>query len=254
MTLEASNNELMLYPLSLDFFSDDAKSWQPDMHLHNPCDHTIKFKVLTTAPNKYSVSIPEGSVEAKASVQLVVKHSSTAFSDNNITDKLRFKFFVDGSIMGKRDVPLHSVVDRREHVMSQMMAKANASYATYSNESSEDKYSNTSFAFGNSLPEMMAVQHEMTRSITKDIKGFNKNVRQKFYADQIALYNGDNVNYLVIIIGLFCLAILFLPNLMPESSAPSASTVFPAYLHVSYEIKLFCSFILGMVTMVILKN
>lgn len=254
MTLESVNSEPMLYPLLLEFFYDESKSWQPEMHLHNPSEHLLKFKVFTTAPKKYTVTIPEGSVQAGESVELVVKHSASGFGDKNAIDKLRFKFFVDGSVVGKRDIPLHSIVDRREHVMSQMMAKTSPNFSNYSIESSEDKYSNTSFAFGNSLPDMMAAQqHDMTRSRLKDLKTMNKNVRQKFYADQVALYNGDNVNYLVIIIGLICLTILFLPNYLPDS-AQNVSQVFPAYLHVSYEIKIFCSFILGMVTMVILKN
>lgn len=252
MTYEAGNSEPMLYPLLLEFFYDESKSWQPEMHLHNPSEHLLRFKVFTTAPKKYTVTIPEGSVQAGESVELVVKHSPSGFGDKNTIDTLRFKFFVDGKVVGKRDIPLYSIVDRKGHVMAQMMTKTN--FSTYSNESSEDKYSNTSFAFGNSLPDMMAAQqHDMTRTRLKDLKTMNKNVRQKFYADQMALYNGDNVNYLVIIIGLICLTILFLPNYLPDSTQ-NVSQVFPTYLHVSYEIKIFCSFILGMVTMVILKN
>lgn len=255
MTQEASKSEPMLYPLSLEFFLDDSKTWHPEIYLYNPYMETLKFKVFTTAPNKYSVSVPEGSVEAGGTIELVVKHSASNFSDNNTTDKLRFKFYIDGNMVNKRDIPLHSIVDRKEHVMSKIMvAKASTSFSSHSNESSEDKYSNSSFAFGNCLPDMIAVQHNMTRTRNKETKNINTNIRQKFYADQIALYNGDNVNYLVILIGLFCLTILFLPNYLPDSSTQNVSQVFPAYLHVSYEIKLFCSFILGMVTMVILKN
>lgn len=57
----------------------------------------------------------------------------------------------------------------------------------------------------------------------------------------------ESVNYLVIIIGLICLVLIFLPTVgTSESSIPN-------YLHMTFEMKLFASFVLGMVTMVILK-
>ncbi|CAF1115175.1 unnamed protein product, partial [Brachionus calyciflorus] len=247
---EMTNNcDLLIYPLLFEFYSDDAKSLQQEIHLHNQFDFTVKFKVLTTAPKKYTVSNPEGSIPPKTSVELIVKHSHSSFGDSNSNDTLRVKFYHNEDKVSKRDLPLYSIVSRKEHVMSQMMGKSFIS-STYSNDSSEEKYMHSSFSYGNSLNDMMASQNELIRR-GKDIKKPLPD-RHKFYADQIALYNGDNVNYLVIIIGLICLTILFLPNYIPESQ--NVQGYLPAYLHVSYEIKLFCSFILGMVTMVILKN
>ena len=54
-----------------------------------------------------------------------------------------------------------------------------------------------------------------------------------------AVAEGENVNYLVLLIGLICLGVLFLPlNSTTESSIPK-------YLHVTVEIKLFASFVMG---------
>jgi hypothetical protein len=61
------------------------------------------------------------------------------------------------------------------------------------------------------------------------------------------MQTGENVNYLVILVGAICLGILFLPSI------GTADTIMPKYMHVNNEIKLFASFVLGMVTMVILK-
>jgi len=57
----------------------------------------------------------------------------------------------------------------------------------------------------------------------------------------------ESVNYLVIIIGLVCLVFIFLPTVGTQDSN------IPNYMHMTFEMKLFASFVLGMVTMVILK-
>lgn len=49
----------------------------------------------------------------------------------------------------------------------------------------------------------------------------------------------DNVNYLVILLGLVCLGILFLPL------TGSTDSFLPLYLHVTHEVKLISTFILG---------
>ena len=51
--------------------------------------------------------------------------------------------------------------------------------------------------------------------------------------------NTDNVNYLVIFVGLICFGLLFLPLV------GSAGSRLPDYLHITLEIKLFASFVLG---------
>ncbi len=55
----------------------------------------------------------------------------------------------------------------------------------------------------------------------------------------------ENVNYLVILLGLVCLGILFLPL------TGSADSYLPVYLHVTHEVKLISTFILGMQTWLI---
>lgn len=48
-----------------------------------------------------------------------------------------------------------------------------------------------------------------------------------------------SVNYLVIFIGLICLTLIFLPVVGSPSSA------IPVYMHMTYEAKMFASFVLG---------
>ena len=58
--------------------------------------------------------------------------------------------------------------------------------------------------------------------------------------------NENSVSHMVIFVGLVCLCIMFLPSVGSQSHLPS-------YVHTTFEIKLFASFVLGMVTMVILR-
>jgi len=45
--------------------------------------------VLCTAPNKYTVVDPEGSIRPKFCVDIVVRHSAVSPANCNITDKFR---------------------------------------------------------------------------------------------------------------------------------------------------------------------
>lgn len=48
-----------------------------------------------------------------------------------------------------------------------------------------------------------------------------------------------SVNYLVILIGLICLTLIFLPLIGTSDSS------IPVYMHMTFEAKLFASFVLG---------
>ncbi len=59
-----------VHPESIQFFEDDPNTHSQILTLFNPFDHSIKFKILSTAPNKYIISQPTGNLNAKASIEL----------------------------------------------------------------------------------------------------------------------------------------------------------------------------------------
>ena len=65
-----SNQALLVHPKLLEFYADDANSFKQIATLYNPNDFMIKFKVLSTAPKKFTVTEPEGFLNANACVEL----------------------------------------------------------------------------------------------------------------------------------------------------------------------------------------
>lgn len=189
-----------------------------------------------------------------------------------MNDKLRIQIYHcqanSSGLISKKDIPLYSIVNRKEHFMTQIITNTNKNQpnlmtgSVYLNDSQNEdqlKYSLSSFSYGNSLSDMMALNaNEPVMRNLNSKKQINKEQLNKkaYLANQTHVANADNVNYLVILIGLICLTILFVPLVNTNQNAISNTneSYLPTYLHVSYEIKLFCSFVLGMVTMVILKN
>lgn len=109
-----------------------------------------------------------------------------------------------------------------------------------------DSFEYSSFAHGNNLNSMINSSRGSLANRNDKSALQNRNSSQ---STSSSLPNENNVNYLVILIGVICLCILMLPL----AGSQDANSSIPSYLYVSYEIKLFVSFILGMVTMVILK-
>lgn len=56
-------------------------------------------------------------------------------------------------------------------------------------------------------------------------------------------------NYIAISIGIICIATLLLPTQME----PASNSPLPTYLHLSCNLKLIISFVLGLVSMVLLR-
>jgi len=112
------------------------------------------------------------------------------------------------------------------------------------------KYS--SFSHGNSLDDMMGLDKiSSSSSLNKSkINHYGKNLK---FLPPVGSTN-ENVNYLVILIGVICLIILFLPTTSHVDSQSREISKLHSYLFMTFEIKLFASFVLGMVTMVILRT
>ncbi|XP_015171732.1 PREDICTED: motile sperm domain-containing protein 1-like isoform X2 [Polistes dominula] len=95
-----------VFPTDLKFYLEDQSSHKQILTLYNPYDFPIKFKVLCTAPNKYKVVDPEGTIKAKCCVDLVVRHTALLISNCNVTDKFRVHMqeHPNKQATGKRDV------------------------------------------------------------------------------------------------------------------------------------------------------
>lgn len=222
-----------VHPNSFQFFADDNSSHKQTISIYNPFDQTVKYKVLSTAPKRYLVDVPEDFIEPKTVVELIIRHHKTSF-DENSKDKLRIQIFNSQlTLIFKKDLPLDSIVSREEFMISTM---------TDSHYASEMGEYSSAFTHGNNLNSMMGMSTSTLPSAKAKLLENRKNMAM-YYANTEA-----SVNYLVIFIGLICLTLIFLPVVGSPSSA------IPVYMHMTYEAKMFASFVLGMVTMVILKS
>ncbi|XP_033309980.1 motile sperm domain-containing protein 1-like isoform X2 [Bombus vosnesenskii] len=97
---------VFVFPQNITFFLDDQSTHKQVLTLYNPYDFPIRFKVLCTAPNKYKVVEPEGTIKARYCIDIVVRHTALVFSNCNVVDKFRIQMqeHPTKQAIGQRDV------------------------------------------------------------------------------------------------------------------------------------------------------
>ncbi|XP_013780556.1 motile sperm domain-containing protein 1-like [Limulus polyphemus] len=94
------------FPSSLNFYSDDQSSHKQILTLYNPYDFPLKFKVLCTAPQKFTVVDPEGSIRPQCCIDIIVRHNDITQNNYGVTDKFRIQVQEHGQhqFLGKKDI------------------------------------------------------------------------------------------------------------------------------------------------------
>ncbi|PSN51778.1 hypothetical protein C0J52_05271 [Blattella germanica] len=97
---------VFVYPSPITFYVDDQNSHKQVLTLYNPYEFPIRFRVLCTAPNKYSVVDPEGSVRPKCCIDIVVRHNAVSPANCNVVDKFRVHMqnHTTRQLIGKQDI------------------------------------------------------------------------------------------------------------------------------------------------------
>ncbi|XP_064615138.1 LOW QUALITY PROTEIN: motile sperm domain-containing protein 1-like [Liolophura sinensis] len=204
---------VFVFPTSLTFYSDDQSSHKQVVTLYNPYDFAIRFKVLCTAPRKYSVVDSEGTIKPRCCVDIVVRHTDICINHEGIRDKFRIHVSEHGQkkVLGRKDV-LSVLLPTREKTPPP-----------------EEHFE--------SLPPMsMSPGHSQQPLVHRHTPG-----------RPLPVASGPGV--LVVCIGMVCIAALMLPG----PTQGEKNTSLPEYLHLSLHQKLIAAYILGLVTMVILR-
>ncbi|KAF7393133.1 hypothetical protein HZH68_010088 [Vespula germanica] len=200
---------VFVFPSSITFYLENQSTHKQVLTLYNPYDFPVKFKVLCTAPNKYKVVDPEGTIKAKCCVDIVVRHTALLISNCNVTDKFR--------------------IQMQEHPSKQATGKRDVEATLLPG---------TSETAGRATPDP-----EMFQQLP-----INETRQQQSYALITQNRTIDRgTNYVALIAGIICIAGLLLPT-----EGERSHTV-PDYLHLSINFKLIFSFVLGMVTIIILR-
>lgn len=201
---------VFVYPTPITFYLEDQASHKQVLTLYNPYEFPIRFRVLCTAPNKYTVVDPEGSIRPRCCIDIVVRHNAVTLANCNITDKFRIQMqnHTTKQLMGKQDIPATLLPGKSSGSLS---------------DSSEE------FLRLPSAPNTVQQQFGLIRD-PRPVAG-----------------RYQTPNYVVVMAAIICIGALLLPTQGDEDSR------FPEYFHLTSNLKLIFAYVLGMVTVVVLK-
>ncbi|CAD6236426.1 GSCOCG00008176001-RA-CDS [Cotesia congregata] len=199
---------VFVFPQSITFYLDDQSTHKQVLTLYNPYEFPVKFKVLSTAPNKYKVVDPEGTIKSRCCVDIVVRHTALLAANCNVVDKFR--------------------IQMQEHPTKQVIGKRDVEAKLLS---------------GVSDPGRRTPDPEMFQQLP-----LNETRQQRNYslASQARTIE-RGTNYIALIAGIVCIIGLLLPTEGEQSLS------IPEYLYLSVNFKLILSFVLGLVTIIILR-
>lgn len=97
---------VFVFPTSLIFYSEDSSTHKQVVTLYNPYEFPLKFKVLSTAPRRYTVVDSEGTIRPRCCVDIVVRHIDICVNNEGVKDKFRIQVTEHGQkkILGKKDI------------------------------------------------------------------------------------------------------------------------------------------------------
>lgn len=202
---------VFVFPTELVFYADEQTSHKQVLTLYNPYEFALKFKVLCTAPNKYTVVDATGAVKPQCCVDIVIRHRDVRACHYGVYDKFRLQVSEQS----------HRKALGRKEVTATL--QPSAAQEPPSPRPQEDE---------RRLKEQLAdsVFFEQT----------------SFQTESRPVSGGPSI--LTVLLGLVCMAALMLPTLGDQES-----TV-PLYLHLSVNKKLVAAYVLGLLTMVILRT
>ncbi|XP_077287021.1 motile sperm domain-containing protein 1-like [Arctopsyche grandis] len=201
------------FPVSLEFFPAARPTHKQLLTLYNPYDFPVNFRVLCTSPHKFNVVDPEGAISPLSCVDIIIRYSQPSTSHCNGNDKFRIS-------MQDRDTNM--LLGRRD-----IMVKF----------SSGEPENNS--AEGSSNDNFQPISMKGNESMSK----------QEHVMCNYSLHRGGQPNYIAMSVGVGCIIAL----LLPTQSEPMGDSALPPYLHLSVNLKLVFSFVLGLVSMVILR-
>ncbi|XP_073991862.1 motile sperm domain-containing protein 1-like [Rhodnius prolixus] len=203
------------FPSSVDFYLGSQSTYKRVVTLYNPYEFAVRFKVYCTAPDKYIVVDPEGSIKPMCQIDLVFRHNALIPANCNVTDKFRIQLqdHATKQVIGKKDIPatLHPGVPDSKN---------------------DDRLS-------------VSPSGEPSERLSSEIKlpstqGFGAKDIQSPSSSRA----GGSVHPIILLTGLVCIIGLLLPNEGEPNAVP---------FQISHYLKLVFSYVLGLVTMVIFR-
>ncbi|XP_018415341.1 PREDICTED: motile sperm domain-containing protein 1-like [Nanorana parkeri] len=101
---------IFIFPPSLDFYADEQASHKQVLTLYNPFPRVLRYKVLSTAPLRYTVVDAEGLVKPNSCIDIVTRHRDIRARHYGSRDKFRVEIWEEGGggrgVGGRKDIPV----------------------------------------------------------------------------------------------------------------------------------------------------
>jgi len=207
---------VFVFPVQLDFYYEDQTTHKRVVTIYNPYEFDVTFKVLCNNPKKYAVVEPEGRIMGQKCVDIVIRHVAVSPQTCETTDKFRIHMFEEGTqeILGKKDI-----------------------LATLHPGSPEAESSSLGTSQRKTLGVLSSLQSQ--QQAVSPGEGQNREVQSP--------------NYIACVAAVVCILALFLPTEGDKSTGDSSLLAEYPWLHLSVNQKLVFAYVLGLVTMAILK-
>ncbi|XP_004705653.1 motile sperm domain-containing protein 3 [Echinops telfairi] len=99
---------VLVFPPDLVFRADQRSGPRQLLTLYNPTGAALRFRVLCTAPAKYTVFDAEGYVRPQSCIDIVIRHVAPIPSHYDVQDRFRIELSEEGAegrVVGRKDIP-----------------------------------------------------------------------------------------------------------------------------------------------------
>jgi len=236
---------VFVFPTSLHFYADDSSSFKQILTLYNPYDFGVRFKVLSTCPQKYLVVEPEGNIKPRCYVDIVIRINDVSSRHLNRSDEFRISMHqqtMEESLLksgtGKGSIiKSSSTVSGHRDVTATLYPTRPATHVLSSPEGVK--------AF-ESIP--LGSSSSLTQSQIFASDAFNTGSRSPTSLSSASLvpsggHDGRSPNYFLILLSVAAAVVLMMPN--TEEEKPYVLSFLPLP---GLHIKLCAAYVLGCVT------
>ncbi|XP_008047147.1 motile sperm domain-containing protein 3 isoform X1 [Carlito syrichta] len=98
---------VLVFPPDLVFRADQRSGPRQLLTLYNPTGTALRFRVLCTAPAKYTVFDAEGYVKPQSCIDIVIRHLAPVPSHYDVQDRFRIELSEEGAegrVVGRKDI------------------------------------------------------------------------------------------------------------------------------------------------------
>jgi len=205
---------VFVFPVQLDFYYEDQTTHKRVVTIYNPYEFDVTFKVLCNNPKKYAVVEPEGRIMGQKCVDIVIRHVAVSPQTCETTDKFRIHMFEEGT---------QEILGKKDILATLHPGAPEAESAS------------------------LGTQQRKTLGVLSSLAKGQVGAQGEAQGRDV-----QPPNYVACVAAVVCILALFLPTEGDPISSTNLLSDYP-WLHLSVNQKLVFAYVLGLVTMAILR-